>query len=412
MTKAPAIELGPPVRTAPWPSWPVYGDVEAGLLRAAVEAGIGSAADGPLKLEFERRWAALTDCRHALGVANGTVSLEIAMRALGIGSGDEVIVPPYTFAATATAVLTVGALPVFADIEPDSYNLDPAAVAASVTERTRAVIVVHLGGAPADLDALTELCGRHGLALIEDAAHAHGARWRGRPVGGFGAFGSWSFQASKNLSAGEGGALITDDADLAEAAWSLHNCGRRPSEPWYAHFELGANHRLTEWSAAVLLAGLDRLPGELARREANASYLDSELSTIDGVRPLGRDPRVDTHAHHLYLFRFDPAAFAGLDRDSFVAALRHHGIPASVGYPEPLYRQPVFARARFDHRATGWTPDNPLTRYGDLHLPVCERACAETVWLPQSLLLAPESEMADVVAAVRQIRRAATGKVT
>jgi dTDP-4-amino-4,6-dideoxygalactose transaminase len=408
MTRAPA--LGTPVRTAPWPRWPDYDEAAAGLLRAAAGDGVGAAADGPQKVAFERRWAEFTGCRHALGVTNGTVSLEIALRALGIGAGDEVIVPPYTFAATATAVLTVGALPVFADIEPESYNLDPAAVRASVSPRTRAVIVVHLGGAPADLDALTALCAREDLALIEDAAHAHGARWRGRPVGGFGAYGSWSFQASKNLSSGEGGALTTDDDELAEAAWELHNCGRRRDEPWYEHFELGGNHRLTEWSAAVLLAGLDRLPGEVARREACAARLDADLSTVEGIRPLGRDPRVDVHAHHLYLFRYDPAAFAGLDREWFVAALRHHGIPASTGYPAPLDRQPLFAQARFDRRATGWTPDNPATRYGELPLPVCERACARTVWLPHSLLLAPPDEMADVVAAVREIRHAATGE--
>ncbi|HWM02932.1 MAG TPA: DegT/DnrJ/EryC1/StrS family aminotransferase, partial [Actinophytocola sp.] len=189
----------------------------------------------------------------------------------------------------------------------------------------------------------------------------------------------------------------------------LHNCGRRPGEPWYSHFELGGNHRLTEWSAAVALGGLDRLPGQLARREASASVLDTELATVDGLRPMVRDSRVDVHAHHLYLFRYDQEAFAGLDRNRFVAALRHHGIPASSGYPTPLYQQPVFADLRFDRRATGWSPERPATRYGELRLPVCERACADTVWLPQSLLLAPPAEMADVVAAVHEVRRAAIG---
>lgn len=400
------VALGAPVRTAPWPRRPDYRDAAAGLA-AAAEDGVGAAADGPRKVAFEQAWAEFTACRHAVGVANGTVSLEIALRALGIGAGDEVIVPPYTFAATATAVLGVGALPVFADIEPGCYNLDPAAVEASVSTRTRAVIVVHLGGAPADLDALSRLCARHGLALIEDAAHAHGARWRGRPVGGFGSFGSWSFQASKNLSAGEGGALTTDDDALAEAAWELHNCGRRRDEPWYAHFEPGGNHRLTEWSAAVLATGLRRLPGEIARRSACAAVLDAELSTVDGIRPLGRDARADVHAYHLYLFRYDPAAFAGLDREWFVAALRHHGIPAATGYPAPLDRQPLFAQARFDRRATGWTPANPATRYGALPLPVCERACTETVWLPHSLLLARPEEMTDVLTAVQEVQRSA-----
>ncbi len=407
---SPVLAGTPPVRTRPWPAWPPPpGDEERKGLERALAEGVWAGVDGPLKQEFEHRWAAATASRHGLGVSNGTVSLEIALRALGIGAGDEVIVPPYTFVATATAVLGVNALPVFADLDPETYNLDPAAVEAAVTDRTRAVIAVHLGGHPVDLDALTALCARHDLALIEDAAHAHGARWKDRPVGGFGAFGSWSFQASKNLTCGEGGALTTDHDDLAEQAWELHNCGRRRDGAWYAHHRLGGNHRLTEWQAAILLAGLDRLPDQVARREQCAAVLDRELAEIPGLRPLGRDPRASVHAHHLYLFRYDGGEFGGLSRDDFVAALVHHGIPASSGYPLPLYRQELFTEATFDRAATGWDPTRPLTSYADVRLPVCELACAETVWLPQQLLLAPVEEMADVLEAVRRIHRGATG---
>ncbi|MFG2197143.1 DegT/DnrJ/EryC1/StrS family aminotransferase [Streptomyces sp. NPDC048639] len=400
-----------PVRTRSWPSWPVFGNAESDLLRAAVEAGIGSDADAPLKTEFQQRWAEFTGARHALAVTNGTISLQIALQALGVGAGDEVIVPPYTFAATATAPLALGALPVFADIQPDTYNIDPVAVEAAVTDRTKAVIAVHLAGAPADMDALSALCGARGIALIEDAAHAHGARWNGRPVGTFGDFGSWSFQASKNLSSGEGGALVTNDAELAEAAWGLHNCGRRRNGPWYAHYDLGGNYRLTEWQSAVLLTGLERLPKEIARREECAAILDRELSEVDGIRPLVRDSRVDTHAQHIYILRYDPSAFGGMDRDTFVAGLQHHGIPAMAGYPFPLYRQPLFAEARFDQKATGWDSSNPATKYGDLKLPVCEQACADAVWLPQELLLAEPDEMVDVVEAVTAVQRAGRGGV-
>jgi len=409
MSRATTESSRSPVRSKPWPAWPISGARERELLDRALEEGHWSGADAPLKAEFEARWAGYTQSRHVTAVTNGTVSLEIALRSLGVGAGDEVIVPPYTFLATASAVLQISALPVFADIDPETYNIDPAAVADAVTPRTRAVIAVHLGGQPADLDALAELCDRRGLALIEDAAHAHGAQWRGRPAGTFGSFGSWSFQASKNLSAGEGGALTTNDDALASAAYTLHNCGRLRGGPWYEHHQLGGNYRLTEWQCAVLLAGLERLPEQVANRERCARVLDAELARIPGIRPLARDARTTVHAHHLYLFRYSSEAFHGLDLEGFVAALNRQGIPALRGYPTPLNRQPVLRDAAFDHRATGWSPNTPHTRYDAVELPVCERACLETVWLPHRMLLAPAEEMADVVEAVEVVRRESAG---
>lgn len=393
-----------PVRTAPWPTWPQWDESDVALVRAAVDSGEWGGVDAPAVLEFEAAWSRFTDARHTRTCSNGTVSLRIALRALGVGSGDEVIVPPYTFLATATAVLEVSALPIFADIDPDTYCIDPDAVMAAITPRTKAVIVVHLAGHPADLDRLAAICREHGLALIEDAAQAHGAAWDGRPVGGFGAFGSWSFQGSKNLTSGEGGALTTDDAELAGLADSYRNCGRVPEGQWYEHHLLGENHRLTAIQAALLNAGLARLPAQIERREAAAAVLDEELARIEGIRPMRRDPKATVHGHHLYQFRYDDKAFGGLSRTEFVAALQAEGIPASPGYPVPLYRQPVLAARHFDLRATSWRSDEPTTWYDELHLPVCERACAETVWLPHALLLAPPEEMADVVEAVRRVQ--------
>lgn len=393
-----------PVRTEPWPAWPVADDTDAEAVRQVIEGGVWNGVDAPAVVEFERQYADFAGSAYAITCTNGSVSLELALQALGVGAGDEVIVPPYTFMATATAVLGVNALPVFADIEPDAYCLDPDAVAAAITPRTAAVIVVHLGGHPADVDRLTELCQARGIALIEDAAHAHGARWRHRPVGTFGAYGSWSFQGSKNLTAGEGGALTTDDATLAGRVRELRNCGRPEDGPWYEHVSLGGNWRLTAMQAALLTGGLRRLPAQLTRREEGAAYLDGTFALLDGISPLPRDPRVDVHAHHLYLFRYDADAFGGLSRAQFCAALGREGIPASPGYPVPLNRQPLFAEHRFDHRATGWDPDYGPTRYDRLALPVAERACAETVWLPHHLLLAPVGQLADVPTAIELVR--------
>jgi dTDP-4-amino-4,6-dideoxygalactose transaminase len=402
----PALLGGEPLRTRPFPSWPHSGEEESDALQEVLREGVWSDASGPRKRELERRFAEFHGAEHAVAVTNGTISLEIALKALGIGAGDEVIVPPYTFLATATAVLGVNALPVFADIDPETYCLSPDAVEAAITPRTRAVIPVHLGGHPADMDRFQEIREKHGIAVIEDAAHAHGAAWKDRKVGALGDAGCWSFQASKNMTAGEGGMFTTNDKDLAEKAWSLHHCGRMPEGAWYEHTVLGGNYRITEFQCAILLAQLARLPEQTARREENAAILDEESAKIEGLRPLKRDLRCTVHAHHLYLFRYDAEAFGGMSRDLFIQALCAEGIPASPGYTVPLDRQPVFAGRAFDTRATGYDPSHAPTRYGSLELPVCERACEETVWFTQNMLLGEEEDLADIVRAMRKVRQA------
>jgi dTDP-4-amino-4,6-dideoxygalactose transaminase len=367
--------------TKDWPTWPQWTDADLDAVRAVIDSGVWNGVDAPAVTAFEQRWADYTGSRHTVCAANGTDSLVIVLRALGVSAGDEVIVPAYTFLATASSVALAGATPVFADIDPDSYCLDPAAVEAAVTPRTAAVIAVHLGGHPADLDALGALCRRRGLALIEDAAHAHGACHRDRPVGALADIGSWSFQGSKNLTAGEGGALTTNDDDLAARVRSLRNQGRTAGGAWYEHHALGWNSRLTAMQAALLSTGLNRLPGQVEAREAAAGYLDTHLA--GAVTPQGRAPWVTTHAHHLYLFRYDRSPV-----EEFVEALRALGVPATPGYPVPLYRQPLFA-----------------DRYDRVYLPETERACRETVWLPHELLLAPVERMAEVVTAVEKTLR-------
>jgi dTDP-4-amino-4,6-dideoxygalactose transaminase len=394
-------EAGIGVALKPWPIWPQPGEDERQLiLRALDERWDG--VDAPLVVEAEQAFAEYVQAGNGISVSNGTISLEIALQAVGVSSGDEVIVPPYTFLATASAVVKVNALPVFVDIDPDNWCVDPEAVLAAITPRTRAVIAVHLGGHPADLDRLQQICRTHGLALIEDAAHAHGAVWRGRPVGTVGDFGSWSFQGSKNISTGEGGLLTTNRDDLAAKARSLRNCGRRQDGPWYEHEELGGNHRITSFQAALLLAGLKRLPKQIIRREESAAHLDRELATLPGLRPLARDPRVDVHAHHLYIIRYDMEA-TGISRDDLVAGLNTLGVPASAGYPIPLYAQRVFREARFDRAATGWEQSVGDVRYDQVRLPVCERACAQAIWLHHEILLANPPEINRIVEAAAHV---------
>ncbi len=392
-----AINGGPSTRTRPFPAWPVFDDREKAALIDVLESRQWGTR-GPRVEELERRYAALVGVRRAVAVANGTVSLEIILRALDIGSGDEVIVPPYTFVATAAAPLLAGATPVFADIEAESLCLDARRVAAEITDRTRAIIAVHLAGRPADLDALAAAARPRGIAVIEDAAQAHGARWRGRAAGSLGAAGSVSFQLSKNLSAGEGGMITVDDDALAERCWSIHHCGRDSGGAWYEHPRLGGNARMTEWQAAVLLVQMQRLEQQAAARERAAARLDEALAGIDGIEVPPVDPRVDRHARHLYTFRYRAERFGGAPKELFLRALEAEGIPCSEGY-RPLHRQRLFASARVQSLLS-----RPIA-YDSLELPVCEQACREVVWIPQNVLLDDDSGLDDVAAAIAKIRQ-------
>jgi dTDP-4-amino-4,6-dideoxygalactose transaminase len=321
------------------------------------------------------------------------VSLEIALAASGIGAGDEVIVPPITFVASATAILRVGAVPVFADVERDTLNLSPAAVERAVTPRTRAIVAVHFAGHPVDLDAFVDLCEHRRLTLIEDCAHAPGASWRSRPVGSFGAFGAFSFQASKNVTSGEGGMLISRTPELAERAASLVNQGRRVGGAWYEHVNLGTNARMTGFQAALILRQIERLPAQVAVRAARAERLRRGLTAVDGIEavPAVLDDRVSAHAYHLFTMRVDGARWGGLGRGRVAAALQAEGVPVSLGYPYPIYRNALFARQA----------------HVVADCPSAEDYCANALWLPHNALLADERWIESVLEAFRKVRRGA-----
>lgn len=401
------IRGGDPVRKAPFITWPPISESTVRAVADAVREGIWSDVAGPRKLEFERQFAAFQGTDFALAVSNGTVSLQIAMAALDIQSGDEVIVPAYTFLATATSVLAVNAMPVFVDVLPGTATIDPDAVEAAITSRTKAIIPVHFAGQPADMDALIAISARTGIPIIEDAAQAHGAQWRGQGVGSFGTFGSFSFQASKNMTSGEGGALTTNDAVLADRAWSLHHCGRVRGEKWYNHELNGGNHRLSELQCALLLDQLTRVEDYMSRRTRGAATLDSALDGIAGLTPLTVDSRVSRHAYHVYCFRYDASAFSGIDRGLFLEAMQSEGIPASGGYIAPLNRQPVFANHVFDVAALRNNPSDPRFAYGDIRLPVSEELCSTMVFVPQNVLLGTDEDVLTVAEAASKIQRLA-----
>lgn len=394
-----ALMGGSPVRTAPFPPWPVFGKPEEDRLLEALRSGKWGRLDGDEVATFERDFARYQEAQFGIAVVNGTISLQIALMAAGIQAGDEVIVPPYTFLATATAVVTANATPVFADIDLDTLNLCPKAVEAAITPRTRAIIPVHFGGLPADMDAIMAIARRHRLTVIEDAAHAHGAEYKSRRVGAIGDVGSFSFQSSKNLTSGEGGFITTNEPGFAERCRSIHNCGRREGHAWYEHFVIAGNFRLSEFQGAILNAQLARLDEQVRRRDENGRFLTEQLAAIPGIHPQTLTPECTRHAFHLFCFRI-VADELGIPRDLFLRALAAEGIPTFGGYPWPLYRQRLFLDRAFGPYAGCAGVD-----YGRTVCPNCETICYEQGgWLEQRLLLGTRRDMDDIVAAFHRIR--------
>jgi len=316
--------------------------------------------------------------------------------------------PGYTFVATATAALEIGAVPVFADIDPRTYTLDPASTAACITSRTRALLPVHLGGRPADMEAIMALAQRHNLVVIEDAAQAWGASWQGRMAGTLGHVAGFSFQSSKNITAGEGGMILSNDAAIGTMARSLSNCGRQPDGLWYAHYVLGGNYRLSELHGAMLRVQLRRYPAQLARRQANAAYLEQALSEVPGITTLRQDARVTSHAYHVLFLQYHAAAFGGAARERFLAAMHAEGIDGiHPGYSLPVYRQPVLRAKNFGLATpplfSGVYPQMP--DYSQVAWPATDRACdAEALWVRQNMLLGERQDMDDIVAAMVKIQ--------
>ncbi|MFZ5823001.1 MAG: DegT/DnrJ/EryC1/StrS family aminotransferase [Bacillota bacterium] len=387
-----ALHGGTPVRTRPFPAWPVFDTAEEESLLKALRSGKWGSLEGEMVRTFEREFAQLHGARYGVTVVNGTMALAVALRALGVGPGDEVLVPPYTFIATASAAFMVGAIPVFVDVDPETLLLDPAKIEAAVTPRTKAIIPVHYGGCPADMDRIMAAAKKHGLKVIEDAAQAHGASWRGQMAGSIGDVGTFSFQSSKAMSAGEGGIMLTQDPAVEELLWSLQNVGRRRGGEWYEHVRIGWNLRLTEFQAAILLAQLKRLPAQLEARSRAAAYLTEQLSQIPGLHVPPVPEGVTAHGWHLFYCMWRGAAESGISKEHLVRALNAEGIPVFGGYV-PLNRN----QAIIDEIArTGGTPPADC--------PVAERAVADEILVfRMQMLHGTQDDLNDIVEALAKV---------
>jgi dTDP-4-amino-4,6-dideoxygalactose transaminase len=337
-----AISGGTPVRSAPYPAWPAMDESDAQAVADVVRSGQvgGFPEPGPKAAEFAAAFAAYQGAAHGVVMANGTVTMEVALKALGVGWGDEVVIPALTFAATPYAAMAAGALPVFVDVEADRWTIDCDQLEAAISPRTRAIMPVHLGQQMADMDRLMEIARRHDLFVVEDCAHAHGQEWGGAGAGCIGDFGSFSHQSTKILTAGEGGTLLTQDERLARLAHSLIDCGR-PKDAAGEEYTFGANYRLGELHAVLLVNGLHRFPAQQAFRAELGEHFERLAAGLEGVTIKRRHPRITRWSFYRYIFEIAPEAFAGATNEEVAEALEAEGIPAEVQYP-PMSRYDLF----------------------------------------------------------------------
>jgi dTDP-4-amino-4,6-dideoxygalactose transaminase len=402
-----AISGGTPVRnieTDPWSAWPLHTTEEweskiEPMLRGVYLSG-NEGSGGTMIERFGAEYAHYSGTNYALFMPHGTDSISAALAGAldldGFSDGGEVILPNYTFVATASAVLERRCTVVFVDISPETFTIDPEAVEAAIRPETRAILPVHLGGHPADMGALREIAQRHELAIIEDCAQAHGAEYQTKKVGSLSDVGAFSFQASKNLTSGEGGMVTTNDKDIHDRVSAFMNVGRAPGGARWEYPRLGWNYRPSEYLAAILLVRLERLAAQTDRRNWNATYLSNALETIAGITPPELAPWVTKHGYHLYCLKYNPEGFGGKPRQAFVDALSAEGVPCSIGYRSPLSQEPgmAYVAEKYPH----------LIRA--LPCPNTASVCEQSVWLFQNLLLGSETDMDQIIEAITKIHQA------
>lgn len=400
---------GTPVRRKPFPPWPpVTPQIEASLLATLRSRQWGRSLQGPMKgtgavVELENRFAQLVGAKYCLATGSCTQALHTALRAVGVEAGDEVLVSPCTFIASVQAILLNCALPVFVDVDLDTFQMDPAKIESLITPETRAIEPVHIAGLPCDMEPIIKLARKHNLAVVEDAAQAHLARYQDRYCGTFGQIGCFSFQTSKQIACGEGGALVTDDPALVEACYVFHNMGLGPTG---SSVGVGTKYRMNEFEAAVLLPQLETLPGEIARRDRNALYLASLLEQIPGIIPQKRYPAVTQGAYYLFGLRYLPEAWNGLPREVFLRALRAEGIPYTTMYFDRLNQQPFLEAALESRTFRRIFSAQRLRRYREANqCPNNDLLSSQGIWLPQTVLLGEKQDMEDIAEAFAKIYR-------
>jgi len=396
---------GKPVRAKSWPVWPQWDRSAEEHVISILRSGKWFRGRGNTVTTFEEKYAQLMGAKRCVCTFNGTNALLTAMHVLDIGVGDEVIVSPYTFIATYNVVIGSSALPVFVDTDPETFQINPDKIEERITRRTKAIMPVHILGLPANMDKIMAIAKKHNLIVIEDACQAWLAEWRGKKCGTLGDLGCFSFQNSKHLPIGEGGAIIGDDEELMDRAMSYHNCGRPfgSVKRTSGYPIIGTNRRMLEYQAAVGLSQIKRLESDTARRNENAGYLTSRIKDIPGIIPHKLYEGVTRAAYHLYPFRYKKEHFNNAPRSKFLAALSAEGIPCSGGYG-PQYRDGLIEDFLNSKNFKRSFPRARLDKYRkELNYPGNDQLCKEAVWIGQNMLLGNKSDTGDIADAILKV---------
>ena len=393
-----ARDGGTPYKTKPFPEWPISDDRELKLITEVVESKKWWRMNGSKVDEFESKFAQLQGTEFCLGVTNGTHAIELALSALEIGTGDEVIVPAVTFISTGSAVIYCNATPVLVDIDPETFCMIPEAFEKAITPKTKAVIPVHMAGHACEMDVICKIARKHGIKVIEDAAHSHGGEWKNKRLGSYGDISIFSFQNGKLMTCGEGGAIVTNSKELYDKAYLIHGVGRPKGDRTYQHIVLGSNYRMNEFQAAILLAQMERLEDMNKTREKNAVDLDKMLWEVEGITPQGRNSDATIITHYMYMFYYDPKAFGGLLRQDFVDYLIAEGVPAFIFFPI-LSDTKFFMENNFRHHI------NEYNRKSEADLTNSRKIAENVVWLPHPTLEGDKQDLIEIVGAIKKIQK-------
>jgi dTDP-4-amino-4,6-dideoxygalactose transaminase len=404
----PALLGGKPVRTKPLNKWPVIDEREDKAMLETVRSGKWFRGNGPNVTRFEQAYAKATGAKNCVATNSGTSALFTSLAAVGVAAGDEVIVAPYTFIATVNVILLHHALPIFVDTDPETLQIDARKIEAAITERTTAILPVHLGGSAADLDTILAVAKKHKLPVVEDACQSHLAQWRGRALGTWGDTGCFSFQASKNLNCGDGGAILTNNDEWADRCYSFHNncrARRTSSDDFVYKSSRGGNFRMTEFQATILLAQMTRLEDQMQTREQNAAYLRGLLKEIPGIVPARMYEGCTRNAYHIFMYRYQKEHFAGMPRKRFLEALKAEGVDCNAGYGR--LNKEAFIKNSLSSRS--WQrlfPAETLAKWEErTACPANDKLSEEAAWFTQTTLLGPRSDMDQMAEAIRKIQQ-------
>jgi dTDP-4-amino-4,6-dideoxygalactose transaminase len=401
-----AITGGEPLRKTPFTLWPIGGKEEAAALEDVLTGGKwgGQPFPGKHSLAFAKKFAELHTAKYAQCVSTGTVAIQACLKAIGIKPGDEVIVPAYTWEGTVGPVLLMNAIPIFVDVDPDTYCLDAKLIEQAITPKTKAILPVHLGMRFADMDEILRIAAKHKIKVVEDCAHAHGGMWKGKGAGSMGDLGAFSFQSSKLITSGEGGAVVTNNLEYMEIVQSYINAGRASLTDQFHHRIVGFNYRLGEFQAAVLGPQLDRLPQQSAIREKNMKHFESRLQETPAVGLLKPDPRITRLAPYGYVIKYFTERAKDIPRAAFVAAVQLEGVPCDGLFYEPVYKSSLFPVDSTDLPALSWGREKPLDLRSMFSCPQSERAAYhEAVWFPHQHFLGPTKDVDDIADAIEKV---------